>query len=144
MSYLLSYEIQLENYCKQINIEAQTMVDMVKKDILPAACSYMKDISKEALNKKQLSADICCELEETLLKKLSSLSSELYKKAEKLEADVTEQKEFKDVLDEAKYYRNTVFTQMEDTRTTADAIESLVGEKYWPYPTYGELLFSVV
>ena len=138
------YEIQLENYFKQIHIEALTMADMIKKDILPAACSYMKDLSKEAINKQQLSSDISCELEITILKKLSSLSSDLYKKMVKLEAAVSEEKKFKDVLDEAKYYRNTVFVQMEDTRAIADEIESLVGEKYWPYPTYGDLLFSVM
>ncbi len=138
------YEIQLENYFKQIHIEALTMVDMIKKDIVPAACSYMKDISKEAINKKQLCVDISCELEETLLKKLSNLSSDLYKKMEKLEEAVVDGKDFKDVLEEAKYYRSTVFFLMEETRTVADAIESLVGEKYWPYPTYGDLLFSVV
>lgn len=138
------YEIQLENYCKQLHIEALTMIDMIKKEILPAVCSYMKDISKEALNKKQLNAEICCELEETLLKKLSALSAELYRKMEVLEKAITEQPAFGDLLEEAKYYRNTVFASMEDTRTTADEIESLVGEKYWPYPTYGKLLFSVV
>lgn len=138
------YEIQLENYCKQLHIEALTMIDVIKKDILPAVCSYMKDISKEALNKKQLNAEICCELEEILLKKLSALSAELYRKMEVLEKAITEQPAFGDLLEEAKYYRNTVFASMEDTRTTADEIESLVGEKYWPYPTYGALLFSVV
>ena len=138
------YEIQLENYCKQIHIEALTMVDMIKKDILPAACSYMKDLSKEAINKKQLCADICCELEEMLLKKLSTLSSELYKKMAVLESSVEPEKEFKDVLEQAQYYRNQVFQQMEDTRATADEIESMVGKKYWPYPTYGDLLFSVM
>jgi len=138
------YEIQLENYCKQIHIEALTMVDMIKKDILPAACSYMKDLSKEAINKKQLCADISCELEETLLKMLSTLTSDLYKKTIELDDDVESEKEFKDVLEEAKYYRNTVFAQMEDTRKTADEIEKMVGEKYWPYPTYGDLLFSVL
>ncbi len=138
------YEIQLENYCKQIHIEALTMVDMIKKDILPAACSYMKDISKEAINKKQLCSDINCELEEALLKRLSTLSSDLYKKMLVLEETVVPEKEFKDVLDQAKYYRNTVFKEMEETRVIADEIESLVGAKYWPYPTYGDLLFSVV
>lgn len=138
------YEIQLDNYCKQLHIEALTMVDMIKKDILPAACSYMKDISKEALNKKQLNKDICCELEETLLSKLSKLSADLYKKAEKLEESVNAKKDFSNVLDAANYYRNTVFAEMEETRAIADEIESLVGEKYWPYPTYGELLFSVI
>lgn len=138
------YEIQLENYCKQIHIEALTMVEMIRKDILPAACSYMKDLSKEAINKKQLCADISCELEETLLKKLSSLTSDLYKKTIMLEESVESKKEFNCVLDEAKYYRNIVFAQMEDTRKTADEIEKSVGAKYWPYPTYGDLLFSVL
>lgn len=138
------YEIQLENYCKQIHIEALTMVDMIHKDILPAACSYMKDLSEEAINKKQLCADISCELEETLLKKLSTLTSDLYKKTIALDEAVESEKEFKDVLGEAKYYRKTIFTQMQNTRATADEIESTVGAKYWPYPTYGDLLFSVL
>ena len=61
-----------------------------------------------------------------------------------LEETVVPEKEFKDVLEQAKYYRNTVFKEMEETRVIADEIESLVGAKYWPYPTYGDLLFSVV
>lgn len=138
------YEIQLENYCKQIHIEALTMVDMIKKDILPAACSYMKDLSKEAINKKQLCADICCELEETLLKKLSALTSDLYKSTVVLEENVDSEKTFRDVLEQARFYRDTVFVQMEATRKIADEIEKLVGAKYWPYPTYGALLFSVL
>lgn len=138
------YEIQLENYCKQLHIEALTMVDMIKKDILPAACSYMKDLSKEAVTKKQVCGEISCELEEKLLKKLSALSAALYKEMEALEASVSDETKFADILEEAKYYRNTVFTAMASTREAADEIESLVGKKYWPYPTYGELLFSVV
>jgi len=138
------YEIQLENYCKQIHIEALTMIDMIKKDILPAACSYMKDISKEAINKKELCADISCELEETLLKKLSSLSADLYNKMEQLSDMVEPEKEFDCIIEEAKFYRSVLSEQMESTRTIADGIESLVGAKYWPYPTYGDLLFSVI
>ena len=138
------YEIQLDNYRKEINIEALTMIDMIKKDIIPAAFSYMKDLGGEALNKKRLNQEINCELEETLLEKLSSLCAELYKENEKLEKSVNSDKTFENVLAEAQYYRGTVFAAMEDTRKTADEIESLVGEKYWPYPTYGELLFSVV
>ena len=136
-------EIQLENYCKQIHIEALTMADMIKKDILPAACAYMKDISKEAINKKQLCADICCELEEKLLKKLSRLTADLYKEMEALEAAVAGAEHLKDIEECAKYYRNPVLMQMEKTRAIADEIENNVGEKYWPYPTYGDLLFSV-
>ncbi len=136
-------EIQLENYCKQIHIEALTMVDMIKKDILPAACSYMKDLSKEAINKKQLCADISCELEETLLKKLSNLTADLYKGMEALEQAIEGADRLSDVEQSAKYYRSPVLMQMEKTRAIADEIESTVGEKYWPYPTYGDLLFSV-
>ncbi len=138
------YEIQLENYYKQVNIEALTMIDMIKKEILPAVSAYMSDLSREAVTKQQLSKDIDCEFEISLLKKLSSLTSELYKKTGKLEESVADDKKIDDVLAKAKYYRNTVFAQMEDTRATADEIETLVGEKYWPYPTYGEMLFSVL
>ena len=119
------------------------MVDMIKKDILQAACAYMKDISKEAINKKQLCADISCELEETLLKKLSQLTADLYKEMEALEAAVAGAEDMQDVEQCAKYYRNPVLMQMEKTRAIADEIECNVGEKYWPYPTYGDLLFSV-
>ena len=107
----------------------------------------MKDISKEAINKKQLCADINCELEETMLKKLSNLSGDLYKEMEAL-AHVVEKAEAMvstaDILDTAKYYHDPVFSQMEKTRAIADEIESMVGAKYWPYPTYGDLLFSVL
>ena len=119
------------------------MVDMIKKDILPAACSYMKDLSKEAINKKQLCADISCELEETLLKKLSNLTADLYKGMEALEQAIEGADRLSDVEQSAKYYRSPVLMQMEKTRAIADEIESTVGEKYWPYPTYGDLLFSV-
>ena len=137
------YEITLDNYTKQIHIEALTMIDMITKQIIPAVCSYMKDLSREALNKKQLSSDISYELEETLVKKLSTLSNDLYKESEKLSADIDKAVGFDGVQEEANYYRNVIFTQMETTRKVADEIEILVGTKYWPYPTYGDILFSV-
>lgn len=138
------YDIQLENYYKQISIEALTMVDMIRKDILPAAASYMKDLSKTAVLKKQVDAELCCGFEKSLLKKLSPLATKLSEQADQLDAAVNTDKAFADTYAEASYYRNTVFALMEETRKTADAIEALVGSKYWPYPTYGELLFSVV
>ena len=137
------YEITLENYTKQLNIEALTMVDMVKKDILPAVCAYMKDLSQTACNKKQLSETIPCHLEETLLTRLSHLSSELYMQNESLEQIVAKAANVEGIKELGRYYRDVVFAQMEATRTIADEIESLVGESYWPYPTYGKLLFSV-
>ena len=136
------YEILLENYYKQINIEALTMLDTIHKDILPAVLSYTSDLSAEAVNKKALG--IGYELEETLLKKLSGLATELYKETEALQADVDKAVGFADVQEEANYYRNVVFAQMEKTRAVADELELSVGKKYWPFPTYGDLLFSVM
>ena len=138
------YEIQLENYYKQVGIEALAMADMIRKDLLPAAAAYMKDLSDTANSKKQLNPGLAAGYEESLLAKLSSLSTELYEKTEKLEAAANSGREFRDALDEAAYFRNTVFAQMAETRAVADALEPLIGSRYLPYPTYGELLFSVV
>jgi glutamine synthetase len=136
------YEIQLENYYKQINIEALTMIDMVVKDILPAVASYTKDLATSAARKKDLG--VGAGFETALLKKLSALADELYSDTEKLEEADNSAPQSGDSLETARYYRNTVFALMEETRRPADEIESLVGSAYWPYPTYGELLFSVV
>ena len=135
------YEIELENYYKQLNIEALTMLDMISKDILPAAASYERDLAGTVQAKKQVGVD--AGFEEDLLKKLSALSSGLYGDYGKLEKAVGDAPSG-DVLETAKYYRSTVFTLMEETRKPADQIETLVSSKYWPYPTYGQLLFSVV
>lgn len=135
-------EIQLENYYKQINIEALTMLDMIHKDILPAAAAYMKDLSDASARKKGLGIGAGFELD--LLKKLSAQADELYAQAEKLEAADHGAPQSGDTLETAKYYREKVFPCMEETRRPADEIESLVGSSYWPYPTYGKLLFSVV
>ncbi len=136
------YEIELENYYKQIHIEALTMLDMAKKDIFPAAVDYMKDLSAEISSKK--SVGVGSESELDTLKKISSLSDDLYRRTEKLEQAVSEAPSGGDVLKIAKYYRETVFAEMEQMRKPADKIETLVGSKYWRYPTYGKLLFSVV
>ena len=138
------YEIQLENYYKQISIEALSMADMIRKDLLPAAAAYMKDLSETANSKKQFSQDLCCGFEKALLERLAPLATELYQKTEALEAAVNTDREFRDALDEASYFRNTVFFLMADARSVADQIEPLIGSAYLPYPTYGELLFSVV
>jgi len=119
------------------------MLDMVKKEIIPAVCSYIKDLSQGALNKKAISPDINCELEEKLISKLSSLSSCLYNKMDELDNALLGVKDYSDLGDCARYYREIVFSAMQSLRAVADEIEMLVGKDYWPYPTYGELLFSV-
>jgi glutamine synthetase len=137
------YEIQMENYCKIINIEALTMVEMVKKEIIPAVCSYIKELSDTAISKKALSTDLNCELEKSIVAKLSSLCESLYKKTKKLEENLLGVKNQDTLQAQGKYYRDIIFLAMQELRAVADEIEALVGEEYWPYPTYGQLLFSV-
>ncbi len=137
------FDILMENYCKTINIEALTMLEMVKKEIIPAVCSYIKDLSDTATSKKALSADISCELEKGIVSKLSSLSESLYKKAKKLEEDLLGVKNQDTLEAQGEYYRDVIFLAMQELRAVADEIEALVGEEYWPFPTYGQLLFSV-
>ena len=137
------YEIMLEGYCKTLNIEALTMLEMVKKDILPAVSDYCRDMTATALQKKQLLPECSCEVEETLVKRLSKLSACLYQKNDKLEKALLGCKAYIDPQELANYYRDVVLLSMQETRSVADELETLVGSKYWPYPTYCELLFQV-
>ncbi|SMC87683.1 glutamine synthetase III [Papillibacter cinnamivorans] len=137
------YDIMLENYCKVLSIEALTMVDIAKKQILPAAVEYMNDLSKTAAQKKSTFPSITCKLEEQLLTKISALSGLLYQKTETLESDLLKCKTFGDTKGEAEFYRDVIFVDMQELRAVADEMEALVGKKYWPFPTYGELLFNV-
>ncbi len=135
-------EILLENYNKTLNIEALTALDMIKKEIIPATCAYIKDLSEIVTMKKGIRG-INSELETSLLVALSDCSSSLYKKAEKLEADIETASSLKDAKKLAEYYRDTILPDMESARLDADKLESMVGAKYWPYPTYDKLLFGV-
>ena len=136
-------EILLEKYCQTINIEALTMLEMVKKDIIPAICNYSKDLTQGALAKKNLSSDIDISLETNLVSKISSLSSCLAKKTADLEKVLLGAKDCDDSEKLAKYYHDTVLSQMNEVRAIADELETLVGKGYWPFPTYTDLLFSV-
>ena len=138
------YEILLDNYCKTLNIEALTMVDMAKKQIVPAVLSYLKDVSTTAAQKKAISEDIPCDLEESLVRKLSALASCFYKKTEALESALLEAKNYEgDLQKEADHYKDDVFTAMQEMRAVADELETLLGKEYWPFPSYSDLLFRV-
>ena len=136
-------EILLEKYAQTINIEAQTMLEMIKKDIIPAVCKYSKDLTESALAKKSLSADIDTSLETDLVTKISSLSACLAKKTADLEKYVLEAKDIDDNEELAKFFHDTILSQMNEVRAIADELETLVGKEYWPFPTYTDLLFSV-
>lgn len=137
------YEILLDNYSKTIHIEALTMIDLAKKEIIPAILGYQGEIAEIANNKKKLSSSIQCCLEENILNKISALGNSLYSKLEDLEKSVLDAKLHKEALDLAKYYREPVFMNMQQLRAVVDELETLVSKKYWTLPSYGELLFSV-
>ena len=136
-------EILLEKYCQTINIEALTMLEMVKKDIIPAICNYSKDLTQGALAKKNLSSDIDVSLETSLVSKISSLSACLSKKTTELDKVLLDAKDIENNEELAKFYHDTVLSQMNEVRAIADELETIVGKGYWPFPTYTDLLFSV-
>ena len=135
------YEIHLESYSKIINIEAQTAVDMVKRDILPAVSAYTDALSSSILGKRAVSKDIPCTADTELLKKLSSLSDGLYGKCADLEKSLVKVPE--DAQKAALYYHDKVFVLMQEMRAIADEMETMTASEYWPYPTYGEMLFNI-
>lgn len=137
------YEILMENYYKTIHIEALTMIDMVKKYIIPSVLSYQGEIASIANNKKQLAPTLSCELEEKLLESLSRLGNCLYKKLDVLEASVLNSKNNSDLFEMAKYYRESIFINMQHLRGVVDELETLISKEHWTLPTYSELLFSV-
>ncbi|MCC8178609.1 MAG: glutamine synthetase III [Cloacibacillus sp.] len=136
-------EVHLENYCKVIRIEALTMAEMVRKDIIPAAYTYLKRLSETAVAVKTACPELDCAMEINMLKHLRTLTDSLYVNINRLEEILTEAEACGSANEAALYYRDKVLPVMGELRSAADEIERFVGEKYWPYPTYGELLYSV-
>lgn len=136
------YEIMLENYIKTINIEALTMIDMVNKDILPAISAYIRDLSKSAEKRAKILPDFKGGFEEVRISALAVLERSVYEKVENLE-ELLVNSEISDSLKKAEYFRSKIFVAMQTLRTDVDAAERITSAKYWPYPSYGELLFGV-
>ena len=136
-------EVHLENYCKVIRIEALTMGEMVRKDIIPAAYTYLKRLSETAVAVKSVCPDLDSVMETNLVRQLHTLTDSLYVSVSKLDEVIAKVPYKSAQLKQACYYRDKVIPIMDDMRKAADEIERFVGEKYWPYPTYGELMFSI-
>ena len=134
-------EILLENYSKVINIEALTAADMAKTEIMPAVMKFSKDICDIAASKKALGIEPTVETE--LAKKLNDLTAALSEKAAQLSDAVVKAQAVEGEEKKARFYHDEVFGLMQSLRAVADELETIVGEKYWPYPTYDELLFNV-
>ena len=136
------YEVSLENYTKALHIEALTMLDMAKKQIVPAVAAYMGDLADTACSKKALSSALSTRAEETLLAKLSAGADMLVEKIDELQAAVDGASRG-DSLQEAACYKDRVLPKMAELRAVADALELATGKDYWPFPTYADLLFGV-
>ena len=136
-------EINLENYCKTVVIEANTMIDMARKQILPAVQGYTAELAGTVAAKKAVSTDISCGYETSLISKLSVLTDQIAVKTDELESALLGLKDCAGVMEESCAIRDTVLSKMAALRTVADEAETLTAEKYWPFPTYGELLFGV-
>ncbi|MDD3394186.1 MAG: glutamine synthetase III [Anaerotignum sp.] len=138
------YEILVENYIKVVHIEALTMLDLGKKSILPAVSAYVKELAETVALKRQISAAINCQSEEGVAVELSDLCADFADKMKKLQDSLAKAKGFGDGQAEAEHYKDAVIPAMVELRAIADKMEEEVGGKYWPFPTYGELLFSVL
>ena len=137
------YDIQMESYCKIINIEALTLLNMVNKDILPAVSGFIKDLGEAYQQKKAMPFAADCSYEENLIRDLSDLSGRLYHQKLALEKAMESRNGFADVGEKARYFRDVIFASMNDIRTVVDEMEDKTRSSAWPYPTYGAILFSV-
>jgi len=138
------YEILMEGYCKVIHIEALTIVDMVKGEIISACIDYQNELANLLNQKKATGGHYDISLESHLLDKISKLSATLLKNLNVLESAILETKEDRAILAQATFYRDKVFTAISELRLVVDELETLVAKKYWPFPTYAELLYSVI
>ncbi len=136
------YEILMEGYCKTIHIEALTMVDMVKGEIIPACVDYQNDLAK-LLGQKKACGEFDTGMEERLLGTISKLSTCLMKKLTVLEDALLESKNEPDIFAHASFYRDRIFAAMLELRLVVDELETLTAKKHWPLPSYGEMLYSV-
>ena len=137
------YEIDLETYCKQINIEALTMADMAKKNITPAVSLYVRELADTALAKKALSDDIPVSVELDAIKSLSAKQEKFVALTAQLEEATAQAAAITDNQEKAFAYRNKVFAAMEELREVGDSMETETSADYWPYPDYTDLLFGV-
>ena len=137
------YEILMEVYSKKLHIEALTMVDMIRRQILPGVAKYSERLTRSVLEKKKLSPDITCDFEEDAVKKLSGYASALYRAAEKLNADLERAAAIGEVTEQAMFYKDVILADMAQAREAADHAEQLTAKEYWPYPCYADLLYSV-
>ena len=137
------YEIMLDNYCKTVCIEAQTMSDMARKQILPAIAHYSAGVARDAADKKAFDGEISCGYETRLVKKLAAVTDSIDAQTDALDSAIAGFKTICDVTEGADFIRDEMISRMTALRAAADEAETLTAESAWPFPTYGDLMFSV-
>lgn len=137
------YEIRLQNYCKLIHIEAQTMLDMAKTEILPAVSKYCNRLSDTVLAKKSVSSAIDYTYEFATLEHASRLQANVFDGVHRLEQALQSAAPIRDVTERSVYYKDKILTEMQTIRKNADDLERIVAAEYWPFPVYGDLLFGI-
>ena len=137
------YDILMENYCKAVTIEAHTMVDMAEKEIIPAVEAYIEALASTAAAKKAVDGDLCCGYEKKRIVKLSALVDQMDAAVDDLDAALITLGMTSDITAQAELIRDEVLPKMSLLRAPADEAETLTAKKYWPFPTYGDLLFGV-
>ena len=136
-------EIQLENYCKTVIIEANTMTGMSKTEILPAIEAYISELAKTVMNKKAVCEDVACAYESKTIKKLSFLADSISEAAEDLEQILITVKGVDNIEAKSCLIRDELISKMNELRVSCDQAESITAKKYWPYPSYADIVFSV-
>ena len=137
------HEVLLENYCKIINIEALTMLDMARKDILPAMSEYSATLARDAAAKTSFDPDADCTYEKENIKNLCALIGACNRAVKKTEQDLISAKSITDGAELAEFYKSTIIDDMKAIRIPADEMETIASSEKWPYPSYGELLFGI-
>ena len=137
------YEIHLENYSKVLNIEALTMLEMARRDIMPAVSSYLRELSETAAAIHAVSVTADCSYEESIIPEMSALLGDAYRKVRRLDEALMGTKTVEGSQALANYYRDKVFSAMAELRITIDQLETMTPSDKWPVPSYGDLLFSV-
>ncbi|MCC8130913.1 MAG: glutamine synthetase III [Ruminococcus sp.] len=137
------YEILLENYHKTVHIEAETMLNMARKEIMPAISAYEADLAKTLNQKKAAAPEAACGYETKLISKLASLEDKIDAATDDLEEAVNEYKKLTDVTEAAMFIKDSVIPKMDALRAPCDEAETVTAKSYWPFPTYGDLLFGV-
>jgi glutamine synthetase len=137
------YEIKNEKYCKYLNIEVLTMIDMAKKDILPCVSRNIHELADTVIAKRSVSSTINVSYEEELVETLSRLSAKVFQDVKNLEYLSQEVKSIEESDAAACFYKHNIIPVMESMRDSVDLMETLCSSEHWCYPSYGELLFSV-